>query len=42
MTSSLQQTPATNKNKEQIALNFNCLKDRPDRLKDKVTRHESH
>ena len=34
MTSSLQQIPATNKNKEQIALKLN-------RLKDKVTRYES-
>ena len=34
MTSSLQQTPATNKNKEQVALKLN-------RLKDKVTRYES-
>ena len=35
MTSSLQQTPATNKSKEQAALKLN-------RLKDKVTRYESH
>ena len=35
MTSSLQQTPATNKNKKQVALKLN-------RLKDKVTRYESH
>ena len=35
MTSSLQQTPATNKNKEQVALKLNSLKD-------KVTRYESH
>ena len=35
MTSSLKQTPATKKNKEQIALKLN-------RLKDKVTRYESH
>ena len=35
MTSALQQAPATNKNKELVALKLN-------RLKDKVTRHESH
>ena len=35
MTSSLQQTPATNKNKEQVALKLN-------RLKGKVTRYEPH
>ena len=35
MTSSLQQTPATNKNKEQVALKCN-------HLKDKVTRYESY
>ena len=35
MTSALQQTPATNKNKELVALKLN-------RLKDKLTRHESH
>ena len=35
MASALQQTPATNKNKEQVALKLN-------RLKDKVTRYESH
>ena len=35
MTSSLQQTPTTYKNKEQVALKLN-------RLKDKVTRYESH
>ena len=35
ITSSLQQTPVTNKNKEQVALKLN-------RLKDKVTRYESH
>ena len=35
MTSSLQQTSVTNKSKEQIALKLN-------RLKDKVTRYESH
>ena len=34
ITSSLQQTPAINKNKEQVALKLN-------RLKDKVTRYES-
>ena len=35
MRSSLQQTPATNKNKEKVALKLN-------RLKDKVTTYESH
>ena len=35
MTSSLQQTPVTSKNKEQVAL-------KPNHLKDKVTRYESH
>ena len=35
MTSSLQQTPASNKNKEQVALKLNFLKD-------KVTRYECH
>ena len=35
MTSSLQQALATNKNKEQIAL-------KPNRVKDKVTRYDSH
>ena len=35
MTSSLQQTPATTNNKEQVALKLN-------RLKDKVTSCESH
>ena len=35
MTSSLPKTPATNKNKEQVALKL-------DRLKDKLTKYESH
>ena len=35
MTSSLQQIPANNKNKEQVALKLSCLKD-------KVARYESH
>ena len=35
MTSSLQQTPTSNKNQEQVALKLDCLKD-------KVTRYECH